>query len=130
MGEGPSLTVDENLILARRAWSVKKKAARGELPARLFASLRGAAGGLALSLGFGLLLGFEVFAGLLIDHLHGQPYLAALVEAQELDLHLLPFRDDVGGLLHPARGELADMDEAVLGTEEVHEGAEVHHLDD
>ena len=32
-------------------------------------------------------------------------------------------------LLHAVRRELADVDEAVLGAEEVHEGAEVHHLD-
>jgi hypothetical protein len=34
-----------------------------------------------LLLAFGLLLGFQILAGLLIDHLHGQPHLAALVEA-------------------------------------------------
>ena len=78
----------------------------------------------------GLLLGFEVFAGLLIDHLHRQPDFAALVEAQKLDLHLVAFLDDVGGLLHAAWSELADVNESVFGAEEVHEGAEVHDLDD
>jgi hypothetical protein len=33
-----------------------------------------------LSLAFPLLLGLEIFAGLLVDHLHGQPNLTALVE--------------------------------------------------
>ena len=45
---------------------------------------------------FGLLLGFEVLAGLLIDDLHRQPHLAAIVEAEQLDLHLVAFLDDVG----------------------------------
>ena len=39
------------------------------------------AGRLTLLLGLGLLLGFQILAGLLVDHLHGQPHLAALVEA-------------------------------------------------
>ena len=79
---------------------------------------------------FGLLLRLEVLAGLLIDDLHRQPDLAALVEAEELDLHLVAFLDHVARLLHPARRQLADVHQAVLGAEEVHEGAEVHDLDD
>ncbi len=63
----------------------------------------------------------------------GRPFnvtdLAALVEAEKLHLDLVAFLDDVGDLLHPARRELADVHEAVLGAEEVYEGAEVHHLD-
>ena len=78
----------------------------------------------------GLLLGLEILAGLLIDDLHRQPRLAALVEAEEFHLHLVAFLDDVGGLLHAARRQLADMNETVLGAEEVHEGAEIHDLDD
>jgi len=62
--------------------------------------------------------------------LHREPHLAALVEAQELDLHLVAFLDDIGDLLHGPRRELADVDETVLGAEEVHERPEVHHLDD
>ena len=79
--------------------------------------------------GFGLLLGFEVFAGHLIDHLHRQPRLAAVVEAEQLDLDLVAFLDDVGSLLHAIGRELADMHQTVAGAEEVYEGAELHHLD-
>src|SRR4051812_17378065 len=86
------------------------------------------AGGFALRR-FRLLLGLEVLAGGLIDHLHRQPRLAAVVEAEQLDLDLVAFLDDVGGLLHARRSELADVDQAILGAEEVHEGAELHHLD-
>src|SRR5207253_1160020 len=78
---------------------------------------------------FRLLLGLEVFAGRLVDRLHRQPGLAAVVEAEQLDLDLVAFLDHVGGLLHPVSGELADVNQAVLGAEEVHEGAELHHLD-
>src|SRR5258708_29507609 len=85
------------------------------------------AGGFAR--GFRLLLGLEVFAGHLIDRLHRQTRLAAVVEAEKLDLDLVAFLDDVGGLLHAVGRELADVDETVLGAEEVHEGAELHHLD-
>src|ERR1700704_7192467 len=77
-----------------------------------------------------LLLGLEVLAGRLVDYLHRQPRLAAVVEAEQLDLDLVAFLDDVGGLLHAVRRELADVDETVLGAEEVHERAELHHLDD
>src|SRR4030088_1508279 len=86
------------------------------------------AGGFALRR-LGLLPGFEVLAGGLVDRLHRQPGLAAVVEAEQLDLDLVAFLDDVGGLLHTAGRELADVDEAVLGAEEIHEGAELHYLD-
>ena len=33
----------------------------------------------------------DLLAGLLIDHLHAEAYLATVVEAQELDLHFLAF---------------------------------------
>src|SRR5262249_30013879 len=49
--------------------------------------------------GLCLLLGLEIFAGLLVDHLHGQPHLAALVKAEQLDFHFIAFLDDIGGLL-------------------------------
>src|SRR6185369_286426 len=97
------------------------------LPRRLLA---GGFLSLLVRLALGLLLGFEILAGVLVDNLHGQASLAALVEAQELDLDLVAFLDHVGDLLHPARRQLADMHEAVLGAEEIHEGAEVHHLHD
>ena len=76
------------------------------------------------------LLGLEVLAGHLIDDLHREAGLAAIVEAEQLDLHLVAFLDDVLDVLHAVRRELRDVHEAVLGAEEVHEGAEVHHLDD
>src|SRR6185437_1386595 len=82
------------------------------------------AGGFARRRRF-LLLRLEVLAGHLIDHLHRQPRLAAIVEAEQLDLDLVAFLDDVGGLLHPVGGELADVNEAVLGAEEIHERAEL-----
>src|SRR5258708_14877207 len=84
----------------------------------------------ALARGVCLLLGLEVFAGHLIDRLHRQTRLAAVVEAEKLDLDLVAFLDDVGGLLHAVGRELADVDQAVLGAEEVHERPELHHLDD
>src|SRR2546421_9107791 len=77
---------------------------------------------------FRLLFGLEVLAGYLVDRLHREPGLAAIVEAEQLDLDLVAFLDDVGGFLHAARRELADMDEAVLGAEEVHVCADLHHL--
>src|SRR5436190_21873281 len=77
-----------------------------------------------------LLLAFEILAGGLVDHLHRQPHLAAIVEPEQFDLDLVAFLDDIGGLLNPARRELADMDETVLGAEEVHERAKLHDLDD
>src|SRR6516225_6038046 len=64
---------------------------------RLFPARR-----LALLLRLGLLLGFEVLAGLLIDHLHRQPHLAALVEAQKLHLDLVALVDHVVHLLDAA----------------------------
>src|SRR5262247_1288178 len=79
---------------------------------------------LALLLGLGLLLGLEVLAGRLIHDLHRQARLAALVQAEQLYLHLVAFLDHVLDVLHAARRELADVHEAVLGAEEVHEGAE------
>src|SRR5580704_9425920 len=85
----------------------------------------------------GLLLAFcrflllaQVFAGCLIDHLHRQPYLAAVVEAEQLDLHRIAFFHDVAGLADALGRQLGNVDEAVLRAEEVHEGTEIHHLDD
>src|SRR5467141_4241881 len=83
------------------------------------------AGGFARRRGLGLLLSLKILAGDLIDGLHRQPRLAAIVEAEQLDLDLVAFLDDVGGLLHAVARELADVDEAVLGAEEVHERAEL-----
>src|SRR5262249_13031295 len=55
---------------------------------------------------------------------------ASLIEAEQLDLDLVAFLDHVGDFLHPARRQLADMYEAVLGPKEIYESAKVHHLDD
>src|SRR5690606_10876831 len=79
---------------------------------------------------FLLLVPGKFLAGLLVNDLHGEPHLAALVEAHQLDPHLVAFLDDIGGLLDALRRELRDVDEAVLGAEEVDEGAEVGGLDD
>src|SRR2546421_5089756 len=114
-------------LSARVPFSQNKRAAE-KPPSLLLLSQESLAGGFARR-GLGLLLGLEVLAGDLVDRLHRQPRLAAIVEAEQLNLDLVAFLDDVGGLLHAVRRELADVDEAVLGAEEVHEGAELHHLD-
>src|SRR3546814_5255063 len=73
----------------------------------------------------------QVLAGLLVDDLHGQLHLAAVVEAEDLDLHGIALLDHLADALRPAvGGELADVHQPVLGTEEVHEGAELEDLDD
>src|SRR5918993_169915 len=84
----------------------------------------------ALGVAFGLELLGDVFASLLVDHLHGETDLAALVHAEELHLHLVAFLDHIRDLADAVLGELRDVHEAVAGTEEVHEGAELHHLHD
>ena len=81
------------------------------------------------------LLGFalgarDLLAGRLVDDLHGEPHLAAVVEAEQLDEHFLALLDDIIYAFGPARCQLGDVHESVLGTEEVHEGAELHDLDD
>src|SRR5579863_2213060 len=73
-------------------------------------------------------LAADVFAGHLIDLLHRQFDLAAIIEAQDLDLHLIADLDHVGGLADAMRRELADMDEAVARAEEIDEGAEIDGL--
>src|SRR6185312_15478085 len=83
--------------------------------------------------GFGflaLLLAGDLLARLLVDDLHRQAHLATLVEAHELDEDLVAFLDHVGRLLDTVGRELRDMDEAVLGAEEIDESAEVGRLDD
>src|SRR4051794_30159213 len=57
----------------------------------------------------GLFLPFlarDLLAGGLVDHLHGEAHLAALVEAHQLDEHLVAFLHHVSGLVHPVMGEL------------------------
>src|SRR5438309_6711649 len=72
----------------------------------------------------------DVLAGRLVDLLHAELDLAAIVEAEDLDLDRVADVDDVGDLADALRRKLADVDEAVLGAEEVHEGTEVDDLDD
>src|SRR5215217_8238806 len=71
----------------------------------------------------------DFLAGGLVDDLHRQADLAALVKAQQLDPDLVAFLDDVGGLGDALFGQLADVNQAILGAEEVHERAEIGGLD-
>src|SRR5437762_42110 len=70
----------------------------------------------------------EILAGLLIDLAHAELDLAAVVEAEDLDLDGVADLDHVGHLADALRRQLADVDEPVLRAEEVHESAEIHHL--
>src|SRR5581483_540003 len=60
----------------------------------------------------------QVLAGLLVDLAHA-----------ELDLAAIADLDDVARLGDAVLRQLADMDEAVAGAEEVHKGAEIDDLD-
>src|SRR5207247_9222843 len=55
---------------------------------------------------------------------------AQAVEAEDLDLARVADLDDIVDLADALRRQLADMDEPVARAEEVHEGAEIDHLDD
>src|SRR5271163_4872170 len=72
---------------------------------------------------------FEVGAGLLVDDPHRQLDLAPIVVAQDLDLDPVAFLDDVGRLVDPRLRKLRNVDEAVLRSEEIDEGAELDRLD-
>src|SRR5882672_9279542 len=115
------------------AWPCKKKksglSAAPSMTCR-WPDLFRPAGRLARRLAVLALALLQVLAGGLVDHLHRQADLAAIVEAEQLHLYFVAFLDDVGHLLHPVGGKLADVDQAVLGAEEIDEGAEVHDLDD
>src|SRR5262245_46188605 len=67
----------------------------------------------------------DLLAGGLVDDLHGQAHLAAVVEAEQLDEDLLALLHHLAHRLRPPLRELGDVDEAVLLAEEVHEGAEL-----
>ncbi len=73
---------------------------------------------------------FQFLAGFLIDDAHGQANLAARIDFENLDVDFLAFGHDVGRLLDTLVLHFGDVDEAVLATHEVHEGAEVHDVDD
>ena len=64
----------------------------------------------------------------LVDGLHRQLDLAAVVEAEDLHLHLVADLDHVRHLLDPLGPQLGDVDEAVA-SRGFDEGAEVHHLE-
>src|SRR6056297_317866 len=72
----------------------------------------------------------DLFTGFLIDHLHRQADLAAIVKAQELDLHVLTFLEHVARVVQAAVLDLADMHQPVTLAEEVHESPEIDDLDD
>src|SRR5262245_60844350 len=61
----------------------------------------------------------NVLAGLLVDRLHAEADLAAIVDTQDLDLYLVAFLDHVGDLGDAARRQLRDVDQAVAGAQEV-----------
>jgi len=65
------------------------------------------------------LLGLEVFAGGLVDHLHRQARLAAVGEAEQFNLTLSPSLTTSRVFCTPIRSKLPNMHEAVLGAEEV-----------
>src|SRR5690606_8811229 len=71
----------------------------------------------------------DFLAALLVDDLHGEAHLAALVEAEQFYPHLVAFLDHVGGLGDALVGQLGNMDQPVLGAEEVDERAEIGGLD-
>src|SRR5690606_20007580 len=73
---------------------------------------------------------YDLKPGFLIDNLHRQADLAALIEAHQLDKHLVAFLDDVGGFRDALRRELRNMHQPVPGTEEIDEGSEFGGLDD
>src|SRR6185312_1680161 len=72
----------------------------------------------------------DVLAGGLIDRLHAELDLAAIVHADDLDLDEIADLDDIGDGLDPLGRQLADVNEAVATAEEVHEGAEIDDLHD
>src|SRR3546814_5084806 len=72
---------------------------------------------------------FQLFAGFLVDDAHRQADLAAVVDLENLDLHRLPFGDDIGRLLDAFVLHFGDVDETVLAAHEVHEGAEIDDVD-
>ncbi|VTZ27455.1 hypothetical protein MPC1_5630004 [Methylocella tundrae] len=63
---------------------------------------------------FGLLLAFEIFAGLLVDETHREANLAAVIEAEQLHLDLFAFLHDIGGFRDAPFGELRNMNKAIL----------------
>src|SRR6266849_9869617 len=61
----------------------------------------------------------DVLAGRLIDLLHAELDLAAIVEAEDLDLDRVAHLDDVGDLADALLSQLADVDQPILRAEEI-----------
>src|SRR5438270_6400093 len=69
-----------------------------------------------------------VLSGIVIGSLHDdrlarQPHLAALVDVDDLDRHLVAFLHEVGDLAHPVGSELADVHQAVSAGHDLDEGS-------
>ena len=71
---------------------------------------------------------FEISAGLLIDTLHRQLDLAAIIEPDDLDLDHIAFLANVGSLFSPAVLQFRNVNKSVLRPEEVYEGAKIDGL--
>ena len=72
----------------------------------------------------------DVFTGFLIDAAHRQADLAAFVHAEALHPNLVAFIGNVGDLRGAADLKFGDVHQTVAARHEIHEGAEIHDLDD
>src|SRR5271165_1635801 len=70
----------------------------------------------------------DILAALLVDLAHAELDFSAIVEAQHLDFDIVAELDDIGDFADPLRGELADVDEPVAGSEKVHKSPEIDHF--
>ena len=107
-----ALVEEAQALLKSAAWPANRpraretlKAKRARLSPRPFRIRIPAGSGGVFA--FGLLLAGEFLAGRLVDDLHRQADLAALVEAHQLDPDLVAFLDDVGGLVRRGRRRAA-----------------------
>src|SRR6185295_3393108 len=72
----------------------------------------------ALDLGAQRIFGSDAFPGILVELLHAERDALRLgVGADDLDLHGLPDRQDVGGMIDALPGDVGDMQEAVDSAE-------------
>ena len=67
----------------------------------------------------------DVRTGFLVNDAHGELHFAAVVEADDFDLYGVALLDHIGGFRNAALRQFGDVDKAILGAEEVHEGAEI-----
>src|SRR5689334_6040143 len=67
----------------------------------------------------------KLFPRLLVDEAHRQAHLPALVDLEQLDLHLLAFAQNVADVLDPLVLDLGHVNQPVLAGHEGHERAEV-----